>query len=96
MFSRCFNGSISDEMAGVAHPIFVRMFVPTVIVGLWTYAHLESIRHRDFAAMWKENGAVRVGNPYTAPATPRPTTPFDVQWNDDTDGDVASAADGNS
>jgi hypothetical protein len=72
MFSGCLIASMSDEMESRARQILIRMFVPTVVAGIWTYAHLESVRARQFVSMWKEGGAVRVGNPYTASIPPRP------------------------
>ena len=71
MFSGRPIASMSDEMESRARQIWIRMFVPTVVAGIWTYAHLESVRARQFVSMWKEGSAVRVGNPYTAPIPPR-------------------------
>ena len=75
MFSRSPKTSIWNKMEGVARKIFVRMFIPAVIVGVWTYAQLESVRARAFVSMWKEGGIVRVGNPYTAPLPRRSEAP---------------------
>ena len=71
MFSGSPKASIWNGMEGVARKLLVRMFVPAVIVGIWTYAHLEGVRSRAFVSMWKEDGVVRVGNPYTAPLSRR-------------------------
>jgi hypothetical protein len=82
IFSASPKAPIWDEMDGVARQLLIRMFVPTVVVGIWTYAHLESVRARQWVSMWKEGGTVRVGNPYTAPVPPRPTAPANVDGDE--------------
>jgi hypothetical protein len=70
MFSRCPKASMSNEMESPARQVLIRMFVPTVLVGIWTYAQLESVRARQWISMWREGGITRVGNPYTTPVPP--------------------------
>ena len=64
-------------MQSLAHKVIVRTFAPTVVVGIWTYAHLESVRQRAFISMWKEGTVVRVGNPYTASVPRQSIEPSD-------------------
>jgi len=75
MFSGSPKAPIAIDMEGFARQVLVRMFAPTVVVGIWTYAHLESIRSRQWVSMWKEGGTVHVGNPYTTPVRPRLKNP---------------------
>ena len=81
-------------MPGVAHQVFNRMFVPTVILGIWAYAHFESIRAEGAKGAWREENVMRTGNPCTTPVPPRPIVPPDLDSDDDGDGAVASAGPG--
>jgi hypothetical protein len=83
-------------MPSRARQVFNHMLVPTVIVGLWTYAHLESVRQRDWVSMWTEDGVIRVGNPYETPVPKRFLTPPDEQADaaGDVDDDRVASVDG--
>ena len=69
---------MSNEMESPARQVLIRMFVPMVVVGIWTYAHLESVRARQWVSMWREGGTTRVGNPYSAPARPQWKAPVNA------------------
>jgi hypothetical protein len=91
MFSASPKTPIWNEMHGFARQVFIRMLAPTVVVGLWGYAHMESVRARQWISMWKEGDTIRIGNPYTAPLPPRPMSPPEAE-EDRADSDIEGVA----
>jgi hypothetical protein len=82
---------MSNDMESLARKVLIRMFAPTVVVGIWTYAHLESVRATQRISMWHEGGAIRVGNPYTAPV-PSPWTGPANAYDDEGDTEIEGIA----
>jgi hypothetical protein len=78
-------------MPGVAHQIFNRMFVPTVILGIWGYANFESIRAEGARGAWREENANPPRHPSLTPAPPtRLMDPPDARPGDDDSGRAGS------
>lgn len=82
-----------NDMESLARKVLIRMFAPTVVVGIWTYAHLESVKVRPWVSIWNERGTVRIGDPYTAPLpVPTPWTGPASAYDEQDDRDIEGIA----
>jgi hypothetical protein len=71
-------------MPGLARAIFNRMFVPTVIGGMWAYAHFNGVDARTLRTTWRDaNNVEHCANPYTAPVPRHNAPPADEVIEDD-------------